>query len=344
MGELRKDPILGRWVIIAAERSNRPGAAFSKETTAADKTDPANCPFCVGHEGMTPPEIYSLRDPNTNPNSPGWRVRVVPNKYPALGIDHPLVKKGKGIFDMMTNFGAHEVVIETTNHEREAKDQSIQEIIDWLTVLQYRIEDLNRDIRFRYLLIFKNKGKNAGASLSHPHHQIIATPVTPKRVREELLGAMDYFKLKERCVFCDVIEEERQSNERIVYENDDYISFCPYASRFPYEVWIIPKIHAIDFYADVVRRNLKSLAEHLKIILQRLSAVLDDPEYNYIVHAAPNRFPRSGYWRTIEDDFHWHMELFPRLTKVAGFEWGTGFYINPVSPEDAAKNLREAKI
>lgn len=343
MGELRKDPILGRWVIIASERSKRPGANI-KEDTSSEKTDPAKCPFCVGHESMTPPEIYTLRDPNTKPNSPGWKVRVVPNKYPALGIDAPLLKKGKGMYDMMTGFGAHEVVIETPDHEKEAKDQSIEEIANWLNVLQARVEDLTKDARFRYLLIFKNKGKNAGASLSHPHHQIIATPVTPKRVREELSGALDYFKSKERCIFCDVILQEVADEKRIVYENDAYISFCPYASRFPYEVWILAKTHALDFHAKSVRDNLPSFAQHLKVVLQKLSLVLSDPEYNYLIHAAPNRFPRSGYWGTIQDDFHWHMELFPKLIRVAGFEWGTGFYINPVAPEVAAQELRDAKV
>lgn len=342
MGELRTDPVLGRWVIISPERSKRPG--FNSNGNIDKPDDPANCPFCPGHESMTPPEIYSIREPHTHPNTPGWKVRVVPNKFPALGIDFPLIRKGKGMFDMMTNFGAHEVIIETTDHVKHAKDQSLDEIRNWLSALQYRVEDLKGDIRFRYILVFKNKGKMAGASLPHPHHQIIATPITPKRVREELVGCMNYFAIKERCVFCDIMEQEMADGERIVYENDAYISFCPYASRFPYEIWILPKVHAIDFYSYVVKQNLNSLAEHLKVVLAKLATVSNDPEYNYLIHTAPNRFPRFGYWRTIEDDFHWHIELFPRLTTVAGFEWGTGFYINPVSPEMAAKDLREAKI
>jgi UDPglucose--hexose-1-phosphate uridylyltransferase len=341
MGELRKDPILGRWVIIATERSKRPGNP--NVDRSKDMTDKAKCPFCVGHEKLTPPEIYALRDPHTEPDTPGWTTRVVPNKFPAMGIDFPLVKKGKGVYDMMTNFGAHEVVIETTDHEKEAKDQTLEEISGWLSVLQDRVQDLKQDRRFRYLLIFKNKGKEAGASLSHPHHQIIGTPVTPKRVREELKGAENYFKLKERCIFCDIMEQETEEKERIVYENDAFVCFCPYAGRFPYEMWILPKTHAVDFYAKSVKNNLKSLAEMLKTVLNKLSNLLGDPEYNYILHAAPNRFPRSGYWKTIDDDFHWHIELFPRLTRVAGFEWGSGFYINPMAPEQAAKELREAK-
>ncbi|MEW6087868.1 MAG: galactose-1-phosphate uridylyltransferase [bacterium] len=339
MGELRKDPILERWVIIASERSKRPGGFF-KEARITDKTDPDKCPFCPGHESMTPPEIFSLRDPGKN----GWKTRVIPNKYLALSIDNPFIKKGKGMYDMMTNFGAHEVLIETPNHEKEAKDQSKEEIVTWLSVLQHRTEDLSKDQRFRHLLIFKNKGKAAGASLTHPHHQIMATPITPKRVREELNGAFHYYSMKERCIFCDIINQEKSDGERIVYENEAYISFCPFASRFPYEIWILPKTHEIDFFAKSVNDSLHLLAEHLKIVLQKLSGVLGDPDYNYIFHNSPNRIPRRDYWHTIKDDYHWHIELLPKLTTIAGFEWGTGFFINPLAPEDAAKELREAKI
>lgn len=339
MGELRKDPILGRWVIIATERSKRPGSYLvGKEPY---ESDPNTCPFCYGHEHMTPPEIYAMRPRGRKPNTKGWKVRVVPNKYPALGIDAPLKKRGFGLCDSMTGFGAHEVVIETPDHHNEIYDQSTDEIVGWISVIQDRVEDLHKDIRFRYLLVFKNKGKEAGASLSHPHHQIIATPVTPKRVREELQGAENYFKLKERCVFCDLIEQELEAVERIVFENDAFVSFCPYASRFPFETWILPKHHCIDFYDKIVRGDIKLLAAALKTTIGKLHKLLKNPEYNYLIHASPNRFERRGYWKTIHDDFHWHIELFPRLTRTAGFEWGTGFYINPTSPEDAAKLLKE---
>ena len=343
MGELRKDPIVGRWVIIATERSKRPDA-FTKDTQGEVIDDINKCPFCHGKEAMTPPEIYSLRDPKTGPNKPGWRIRVVPNKFPALGIDVGLGKKGFGLHDMMTDFGAHEVVIETPEHKKEIRDDSIDEISDILRVLQLRVEDLHKDIRFRYILIFKNKGSSAGASLAHPHHQIIALPITPKRVNEELNGALAYFKLKERCIFCDLIEQEKSWGERIVYENDAFIAFCPYASRFPYEQWILPKNHSMNFHSQAVKDKINFLSDMLKVVLNKYNKVLKDPEYNYIIHSAPNLFARSGYWHTIEQDFHWHIELFPRLTKVAGFEWGSGFYINPVSPEQAARFLKEEEV
>lgn len=342
MGELRKDPILGRWVIIATERSKRPGSYLIEKEPY--ESDPKDCPFCYGHEKMTPPEIEALRSRRSKANTPGWKVRVVPNKYPALGIDAPLKKKGLGLFDMMTNFGANEVVIETPDHKREIFDQSTEEIVDWISVIQNRVEDLHKDLRFRYLLVFKNKGREAGASISHPHHQIIATPVTPKRVREELQGAEAYFKLKERCIFCDLIDQELASKQRIVYENEAFVSFCPYASRFPFEIWILPRHHCIDFYDKIVKNDIELLASVLKNTISKLNKVLNGPEYNYLIHVSPNRFERRGYWKTIHDDFHWHIELFPRLTRTAGFEWGTGFYINPTAPEDAAKALRETVV
>ncbi|MFH1797940.1 MAG: galactose-1-phosphate uridylyltransferase [Candidatus Omnitrophota bacterium] len=341
MGELRKDPILGRWVIISSERGNRPNSFVKQDEPRVD--DVSKCPFCSGKEAMTPPEIYSLRDPNTKPNSPGWKVRVVPNKFPACCIETGLKKKGFGLHDMMTNFGAHEVIIETPDHNKEVKDQTTDEILNVISVLQYRAEDLYKDQRFRYILVFKNKGKSAGASLAHPHHQIIGLPITPKRVREELQGAQAYFKLKERCIYCDLIEQEASWGERIVYENDGFICFCPYASRFPFEVWILPKEHSIDFYGEKAKGAAKELADMFKTLFNKYDKILKNPEYNYVIHSAPNRFSRSGYWQTIEQDFHWHIELFPKLVTVAGFEWGSGFYINPMSPEVAAKYLREEK-
>ncbi len=293
---------------------------------------------------MTPPEIYALRKRGTKPDTPGWRTRVVPNKFPALVSEQELSRQGVGMFDMMTGFGNHEVIIETPDHKKTVKDQSIDEIEDVIKVFQHRIEALHNDTRIRYILVFKNQGLQAGASLAHPHSQLIATPITPKRVKEELLGAESYFKLKERCVYCDIMKEEMASGERIVYENDAFVSFCPYASRFPFEIWLLPKDHGIDFFSENVKANARLLADQLKVTMQKLAQALDNPQYNYLIHAAPNRFPRRGYWKTIDEDFHWHIEIMPKLVRVAGFEWGTGFYINPTSPEEAAKYLREAKI
>lgn len=336
MPELRKDPVTGRWVIISTIRGKRP-SDFQQETHHGKGG--VHCPFCPGNEKMTPPEIAALRDPGSQPNAAGWHVRVIPNKFPALGIDTPLVKKGVGIYDVMTGFGAHEVIIETPQHEKTLHELSHEEIKNILAISQNRIEDLHRDIRLRYVLLFRNEGPQAGASLEHPHSQIIATPITPKRVKEELIGAEGYYKVKERCVFCDMITQEKDSGQRIVFENDHFISFCPFAARFPFEIWLLPKHHELNFYS--ARDHLGELAQAVKITMEKLAAALNYPQYNYLVHSAPNLFSRRGYWQTIHEDYHWHIEIIPRLTRVAGFEWGTGFYINPTPPEEAAKYLRE---
>lgn len=339
MAELRKDPVTGRWVIISTARGKRP-SDFIPDTKEAG--DSANCPFCYGNENKTPPEIFAIRKNHGSPNTQGWSVRVIPNKYPALGIDEPLSKKGQGIYDLMTGFGAHEIVIDTPQHQKTLQDLSTEEIKEILSICQDRVEDLHRDIRFRYVLVFKNEGPQAGATLSHSHSQIIATPVTPKRVKEELQGAETYFRAKERCLFCDMIAQEKDAGTRIVYENDYYISFCPFASRFPFELCLLPKYHQMDFFGS--RAHSYEMADALRMTLKKLAIALNKPQYNYIIHTSPNRFNRRGYWQTIAEDFHWHFEIMPRLTKVAGFEWGTGFYINPTPPEDAAKYLREVTV
>lgn len=337
MGELRKDLITGRWVIISTDRGKRP---TDFPTDIKENKEAHNCPFCPGNEALTPPEIYAVRQ-GGHKDDRNWKIRVVPNKYPALGVDYRLTKKGSGIYDKMSGFGAHEVIVETPHHDKTIQDLSVEEIESALGVSQDRVLDLHKDVRLRYVLLFKNEGPQAGASLSHPHSQIIATPITPKRVKEELAGAEAYYRQKERCVFCDIIAHEKETGTRVVFENDHFITFCPFASRFPFEMCLLPKHHELNFYDS--REHLRDLAVCLKTTMQKLDKVLDRPQYNYVYHTAPNLFARRGYWQTIQEDYHWHMEIIPRLTKVAGFEWGTGFYINPTSPEDAAKYLCEAK-
>ena len=200
-----------------------------------------------------------------------------------------------------------------------------------------------RDDRLLYALIFKNFGERAGASLSHPHSQIIATPVVPKRVREEINGSLEYYDYKMRCVFCDIILEEKRFGSRIVYENASYISLCPYASRFPFEIWLMPKRH-MSGYQMVTQQEIIELADCLGITMKRLSLSLGAPQYNYILHTEPNKSVPRNPWPDIDEHYHWHFEIIPKLTRVAGFEWGTGLYINPTSPEDAAGFLREVDI
>ncbi|MCR4405567.1 MAG: galactose-1-phosphate uridylyltransferase [Anaerolineae bacterium] len=340
MPELRHDPIQRRWVIIATERAKRP----SDFTGTLDETPNGNfCPFCEGNEHTTPPEVFAYRLNGSQPNQPGWTVRVVSNKFPALCIEGDLCREGEGIFDKMNGVGAHEVVIETTDHNLHLADQSLEHLELVIRAYQHRLNDLMGDPRFRYVLIFKNYGVTAGASLAHPHTQLIATPITPRTISMELDSAREHYLRKERCLFCDIIRQELKDGSRVIARNEDFIALCPYASRFPFEVLIAPLTHHHTF-ADISEDQIKSLSRIMKDMLTRLKVSLNDPPYNFVFHVAPNtraQAKRPGYWVTLEQDWHWHIEIMPRLTRVAGFEWGTGFYINPVPPEDAARYLRE---
>lgn len=343
MPELRKDPIIGRWVIISTERARRP-TDFSPPK---EEIPEGTCPFCAGNESSTPPEIFAIRDPHTAPNSSGWKVRVVPNNAPVLRIEEELGRRGKGMYDIMNGIGAHEVVIETPQHISNLCDLEEDQIAHAISSYISRLQDLERDSRFKYVLIFKNYGRPAGGGrIKHSRSQLIATPVTPKRVKEELAGAKRYFDYKERCIFCDIISQESSSGERMVMELDGIIAIAPFASRFPFEVWVLPKEHNCDF-SHLKKEKLPPLAKVLKTVLLKLKVALNDPPYNYVLHTAPFRRvsrAKTGYWKTINEDYHWHIELIPQLIRVAGFEWGSGFYINPTPPEEAAKYLRETAV
>lgn len=331
MPELRKDPIIGRWVIISTERGKRP-SDFSIEPEVSNV---GFCPFCAGQEDKTPPEIIAYREETSEKDSPGWWVRVVPNQFPILQIEGHLNRAGEGMYDRMNGVGAHEIIIETPDHHKEIFELENKNIEDIIWVYRNRIIDLKKDVRFQYILIFKNRGTGAGALLSHPHSQLIATPIVPKRVKEELRGAKSYYEYKERCVFCDIVRQEINTRERLIIENEDFVVVEPFAPRFPFETWILPKVHACRF-EDIQKREVISLARVLKEILERINKVLDNPPFNYIIHSAPLNNAGLPY-------YHWHIEIIPKLTKVAGFEWGTGFYVNPTSPEEAAKFLREVE-
>jgi UDPglucose--hexose-1-phosphate uridylyltransferase len=338
MPELRKDPIIGRWVIIATERAKRPDQ-FSSQAPEGPAEKP--CPFCKGAELQTPPEIYALRPNRTPPNTAGWELRVVPSIAPFLRIEGDLERRGKGLYDLMNGIGAHEIVIETNQHIANMADLSEEQISKVITCYIDRIGDLEKDRRFKYVLVFKNYGWIAGAGrVRHSRSQLIATPVNPKRVKEELVGARFYHDYHERCVFCDLIKQELESKDRVILDIDGFIAIAPFASRFPFEVWILPKKHSSDFTSlqPSLRPDLGCI---LKKVLMKLKKGLNDPPYNYVLHTAPFRREKVGYWKSIDYDYHWHIEIMPRLTRVAGFEWGTGFYICPLPPEDAAKFLRE---
>ncbi len=332
MPELRKDPITGRWVIIATDRAKRP-ADFAREQVIPHGS--RFCPFCPGHESKTPPEVLAYR-PSGPPNSEGWTLRVVPNKFPALRVEGELQREGDGLYDKMTGIGAHEVIIETPDHMATLSDVEEKRIEDLFWAFRDRVLDLKKDERLRYVLFFKNHGESAGASLEHTHSQLIALPVVPKRVLEELEGAKKYFDYKERCVYCDIIRQELSSNTRLVLETDHFVVVCPYAPRFPFETWVIPKLH--QSHAETLTAHVtQNLASVMRSALRRIDKALERPPYNFVMHTAPLQESSNPH-------YHWHIEIIPKLTRVAGFEWGSGFYINPTPPEESAKFLRDAAL
>lgn len=333
MPELRTDPISGRWVIIATERAARP---TDFKSPPADVNDVARCPFCPGHEDMTPPEIYAIREPGTAPDTPGWHVRVVSNKFPALRIEGDTTRSDVGLFARMDGIGAHEVIIETPDHHAHLGQLPVPKVATVVQGYLERYRDLDNDPRFAYALLFRNHGRTAGASLSHPHSQLIALPVVPKRAAEEVAASEQYFGKRGGCVFCHIVAQELASRDRVVFENDRFVAVEPYASRFPFETWLLPKHHAGSF-GDLTAVEMNPLAEALQRTLQALHVCLGNPPYNFIVHTAPYHY-QAGH------AYHWHIEIMPRLTQVAGFEWGSGFFINPVVPEAAARFLREAAV
>ncbi len=341
MSQLRKDIISGRWVIVAAERSKRPDDFRPAQAAEAKPAEARGfCPFCAGNESKTPPEVFALRADGTRPDEPGWSVRVVPNKFPALTRGAAPARQDNGLFTWMDGVGVHEVVIENPDHDLELADLPHDHIRAVLKVFQDRIRSIEEDLPYKYVQVFKNKGKEAGASLSHPHSQIVATPIVPKRIKEEIYGAGRLFRRFKECVFCRIIREETAAKDRLVYRNDHVCVKVPFAARFPFEMRVLPLRHDA-YFSRFGGEELEGLADALKTVLGRFKAILADPPYNLFLHQAPNPAVHNHGESDIERTFHWHMEIIPVLTRVAGFEWGTGFYINPVAPETAAFYLRE---
>jgi UDPglucose--hexose-1-phosphate uridylyltransferase len=332
MPELRKDPVVDRWIIVAPERARRPNALVR---TLPDQDDPAACPFCPGHESMTPPELLAHRNGSAAPNATGWTLRVVPNKFPALRTEERMGRSGVGLYDAMAGVGAHEVIVETPEHGRQLPQQSPEQVEHLLRAAQERILDLSRDVRLRSAVFFKNSGAAAGASLSHPHSQIVALPLIPTELERELAGARAHFEEKERCIFCDMVAQEARERSRVVLETDGFLTLSPFAARGPFELLILPREHRSSFEQSSAA-ELRSLANALRLSLRKLDRALEKPSYNFYLHSLPLREPPSDW-------YHWHLEVRPVLALAAGFEWSTGFFINPTPPEEAAAFLRQTE-
>ncbi|MCX6556842.1 MAG: DUF4931 domain-containing protein, partial [Candidatus Aminicenantes bacterium] len=303
MPELRKDPITGTWVIISEERKKRP--KYYQIVVDKDISKPENCPFCPGNEAMTPPETFALRPDHSRANERGWSLRVVPNKFPALRIEGELRKSGEGFYDKISGIGAHEVIIETPEHPAERIDIDGNQVKNTMLAAKSRILDLKKDTRFKYIMVFKNFGPTAGATLSHSHTQLVALPVVPLRVQEEIDGARAHYEMKERCIFCDIIQYESEADRRLLVENEHFIVMAPYAPRFSFELAVYPKRHNPAF-ESTPDNELNSLSTILGDILGRVGRLLSRPDYNLIIHNAPCQ-------NSVGDFFHWHIEFMPVL-------------------------------
>lgn len=328
MPELRRDPLTGSWVILSPERRMRPHF-FSR--TGDILATPENCPFCYGNESMTPAEIYAIRGKSAPPGQPDWKIRVVPNKYPALRVEGVVDRQPDGFYDRMNGIGAHEVVIETPLHNAHMGDLSVDETTEIFLAFKRRILDLKRDFRFKYIQVFKNHGRGAGATIPHPHSQIVALPVAPLRLQKILESSREHFLAKERCLICDIVRHELEHHKRVLLESNEFLAAAPYAPRLPFELAVYPR-HHWSAYEDVDDHIIRSLAAVIREAVNRLNKTLKFPAYNLILHNAPFGVNCGEY-------FHWYWELMPIITGTGGYELGTFTYINSTSPEDSIRIL-----
>lgn len=320
MSIFRRDPITGRWTIMRPDPNFAPPRRVQLDETTRDF-----CPFCPGSEKNTLPHVVAF------PEKGPWRVRVIPNKFPILHSDLRPDPATSGIYDRLGGFGVHEVVVESSDHHGDFARLSVEHTDEILAAWLSRSSKLAEDKRIRYVLIFRNRGTEAGSSIEHPHSQIIGLPIVPKLVMDENAAALRYYQWKERCVFCDMITDELTQGLRIVEETERFVAFVPYAARFPYETWILPKTHAAHF-SSIAADERKELAKILRSTLRKVDRTLETPPFNLILHTAPSQEGDLTH-------YHWHIEIMPRLVETGAFEWGTGFYVNPVLPEDAVRQL-----
>jgi UDPglucose--hexose-1-phosphate uridylyltransferase len=332
MAEFRQDPVTGRWVIIAPGRAARPHQVAMTNAS----TDHETCPFCAGNESMTPPEVWALRNRDSAANTPGWRVRVVGNKYPAVDNRGATADRSDGFYRATTALGAHEVIIESPDHVVNLSALNTGQFENILHAYRARWRALARDRRWRHLMIYKNQGDRAGATLEHVHSQLIALPQAPPHAVDEQNGASQHFAATGRCIYCEIIQRELADGERLVAQSERFVALCPFAPRFGFETWILPRRHPAGF-EETSDRDLVGFGETLRDFILKLARLFENPPFNYLLHSAP------AAYRAAEYD-HWHLEILPQITRAAGFEWGSGMHLNSVAPEEAARLLRGAAV
>lgn len=338
INQLRKDPISGRWTIVLKDDFKLEKLILNSKNIVKEPKS-GICPFCETKENLTPQEIMALRKEGYPPNGDGWRVRVIPDKNPVLQIYGEINNRGIGLYDVLDGIGAHEIVIETPRHYEALADLDPDHITEVLWTYKERILDLKEDERLRYIMVHKNSGEAVGETAEHSYSFVIGSPITPKRVRDELVNSREYYQFKERCVFCDVIRQEKMTEERIIIDDGSYLAFAPFASRRPFEVWIAPQKHQTFFEQEA---EIRGLAHVLKTVLSNMFKLLNKPDYTMVLHSGPNikAGRKRGYWQTLEKDYHWHIEITPRLRSYTSFEVSAGFPVNSVAPYRAAELLR----
>lgn len=330
MSELRRDPVFQRWVVITGQRWEDLRDVLQAPWGGRREA----CPFCPGNEAQTPPEVFALREPGSSPNGPGWSVRAVPNKFPFLRIEGELQRTGEGIYDRMSGIGAHEIVIETPAHDADWGGLPGRHVASILLAYRQRSLDLRLDPRFRHIVVARN-APGRRSPLPHPHSHILALPVVPRRVEDHIRGLQEYYRRKERCALCDMVRQELGDGRRIVRETPAFVVLAPFAARYPLETRVLPKAHSSDFGA-LQDHDLYELGDLLRDLAGRIVTVVPEADYSLVLH--------SGPLQPVGDvEYHWHLEIRVRLPVGGGFEWGTGFFVNPLSPEEAARLLREAE-
>jgi len=325
--ELRRDRLTGKQVIVVPGRSDRPHPVVSNSSAQSDEYC-ASCPLCVGNEQETPPSVLTLARPDSRRL---WDVRVIPNLYPVVSAESKQsADAGSSIHPSAT--GIHEVVVETPSHNRELPDRELSEVLPLLDAYRERLADLEARRATRHVVVFKNRGLEAGTSLDHPHSQIIALDFLPNQVTRRTQIARRHLRTSGGCLLCSIVAEERQSWERIVFKREGFVAFSPYASSSAGEVLLVPLMHAPSF-TTISSKDREQLAGSLIALLRQMQAAFNDPAYNLVLHTAPKPW---------HDDaaLHWYWQLTPRLTRTAGLELATDLNVNPLAPEYAASQLR----
>ena len=330
MSELRQNLATKEWYVIATERARRPEEFKHKKPPRLAKAFEPNCPFCPGNEKMTPPAEEVIKVGGA------WSIRVVPNKFSVFRREGSRERRLNGIYREMEGVGIHEVIVETPLHNQVIPSMSLKQTERIVKVYRDRYISTLKDDRIELVIIFKNYGAAAGTSLEHPHSQLIATPLVPTHIRYRMEEARKYSDESGRCVFCDTVQAEREDARRMVAENRDFVAFVPFASGSPFEVWIMPKRHHACF-CEIRNSELRPFASILQEVLARWYWGLDDPDFNFVIRSTPNDERHSNA-------FHWYVKMMPKLVSVAGFELGTGMYVNTTLPEENAEYLRAVKI